>query len=143
MPETFASFKYPTAKRSVSRARTDCRTFLATCGATVTADLADELVLLVDELMSNAVTHGRVPGVTGRRVRLTLARTGEVLRVEVRDTQSDRLPHLHKAERDEERGRGLAIVDALSSAWGVTREVIGKTVWAEKTLTSPPFPQNP
>ncbi|WP_329217775.1 ATP-binding protein [Streptomyces sp. NBC_01485] len=136
MPETFASYKYPTTKRSVGRARTDCRAFLTACGIPDTDDFADELVLVVDELMTNAVTHGRVPGTSGRQVRLTIGRTGDLLRVEVRDTQSDRMPQLRKADGDEDNGRGLFLVDALTCTWGVTGEAVGKTVWAEKTLTA-------
>lgn len=33
------------------------------------------------------------------------------------------------------RGRGLLIVDALSTRWGVDRQERGKTVWAEITLS--------
>lgn len=133
MPDSFVNHLYPTAKHSVRRARTDCRVFLSACE--VSGDLVDDLVLLVDELVTNAVTHGRVPGVSGRQVRLTLGRTGDLLRVEVRDTQGDRMPRPRQVGRDEEHGRGLAIVEALCTAWGVTPEVIGKTVWAEKALS--------
>ncbi|MGJ5896666.1 ATP-binding protein [Streptomyces niveiscabiei] len=136
MPENFASFHYPTTKLAAARARTDCRKFLLTCGIPVDDDFADELTLVVDELVTNAVTHGRVPGTTGRQVRLTVSRDGDLFRVEVRDTQSDRMPELQKAGDDEDRGRGLALVDSLASTWGVVSEVIGKTVWAEKVLPS-------
>ncbi|MDX3385696.1 ATP-binding protein [Streptomyces niveiscabiei] len=134
MPENFASFHYPTTKLAAARARTDCRKFLLTCGTPVDDDFAGELTLVVDELITNAVTHGRVPGTTGRQVRLTISRDGDLFRVEVRDTQSDKMPELRKARDDEDRGRGLALVDSLASTWGVVSEVIGKTVWAEKTL---------
>ncbi|SEQ30406.1 Anti-sigma regulatory factor (Ser/Thr protein kinase) [Streptomyces sp. yr375] len=141
MPETFATYKYPTAKQSVSRARTDCRAFLAACGIPVTDDFADELVLVVDELVTNAVTHGRVPGTSGRQVRLSIGKTGDLLRVEVRDTQSDKVPQLRKVDGDEGNGRGLFLVDALVGTWGVTGEDIGKTVWAEKALPALPAPR--
>ncbi|MET8979156.1 ATP-binding protein [Streptomyces sp. NPDC004539] len=135
MSETFATFHYPTTKLAATRARTDCRKFLLTCGIPVDDTFTDELVLVVDELVTNAVTHGRVPGTTGRQVRLGIARDGDLFRVEVRDTQSDRMPQPCKADADDEGGRGLALIDSLATSWGVVGEVIGKTVWAEKTLT--------
>ncbi|MHC5904310.1 DUF6415 family natural product biosynthesis protein [Streptomyces sp. S6] len=132
--ETFAAYHYPTTKLAPTRARTDCRKFLLACGIPVDDDFAEEFTLVVGELVTNAVTHGRVPGTTGRQVRLTIARTDAVFRVEVQDTQSDRMPQLKKAGIEEGGGRGLALVDALVGTWGVVSEVIGKTVWAEKTL---------
>ncbi|MEX3102375.1 MULTISPECIES: ATP-binding protein [unclassified Streptomyces] len=134
MSETFAAFHYPTTKLAATRARTDCRKFLLTCGTPVDDDFTEELVLVVDELVSNAVTHGRVPGTTGRQVRLSISRDGDLFRVEVRDTQSDRMPQPCKAGPGDEKGRGLALIESLATSWGVTGEVIGKTVWAEKVL---------
>jgi len=131
---TFVAHHYPTTKLAPARARTDCRKFLLTCGIPVDDDFAEELTLVVDELVTNAVTHGRVPGTTGRQVRLTITRTDGVFRVEVRDTQSDQMPQLKKAGVEAGGGRGLALVDALASTWGVVGEVIGKTVWAEKAI---------
>ncbi|UIX33130.1 ATP-binding protein [Streptomyces sp. GQFP] len=133
MPEVIAQRNYPTTNRSVGRARTDCRNFLASCGLPEAQDFVDDMVLMVSELMTNAVTHGRVPGTSGRQVRMAIERTGDVIRVEVRDTQSDKKPHLCGTGQDT-GGRGLVLVDALSDAWGVNPGVIGKTVWAEKRL---------
>lgn len=106
MPENFASFHYPTTKLAAARARTDCRKFLLTCGIPVDDDFADELTLVVDELVTNAVTHGRVPGTTGRQVRLTVSRDGDLFRVEVRDTQSDRMPNSRRPGTTKTGGGG-------------------------------------
>ncbi|MEU7384430.1 MULTISPECIES: ATP-binding protein [unclassified Streptomyces] len=85
--------------------------------------------LIVAELATNAVTHGRVPG---RDFRLLLYVVGATLRIEVTDTRGDRLPRPQHAADDAESGRGLLLVDALADRWGV---VPGppprKTVWAE------------
>lgn len=133
MPEVIAQLNYPTTKRSVGRARADCRVFLASCCFPEAQDFVDDMVLMVSELMTNAVTHGRVPGTSGRQVRMAIEKAGDVIRVEVRDTQSDKQPHRCEAGQNTS-GRGLVLVEALSDAWGVSHEVIGKTVWVEKRL---------
>ncbi|MBA2807078.1 ATP-binding protein [Streptomyces sp. KM273126] len=136
MPEVTAQRNYPTTKRSVARARTDCRDFLASCGLPEAHDFVDDMVLMVSELMTNAVTHGRVPGTSGRQVRMAIEKTGDVIRVEVRDTRSDTRPHLCEGNGNGQDigGRGLVLVDALSDSWGVSPELMGKTVWVEKRL---------
>ncbi|MEU2982418.1 ATP-binding protein [Streptomyces hirsutus] len=90
----------------------------------------DTVVLVVAELAANAVLHGRVPG---RDFALSLSHDESrgVIRVEVSDTHPDR-PAPTAAAADEEHGRGLALVDALTTRWGVTGRIgPGKTVWAE------------
>ncbi|GHJ01081.1 ATP-binding protein [Streptomyces olivaceus] len=87
--------------------------------------------LIVAELATNAVAHGRV---SGRDFRLSLYVIGDTLRFEVTDTRGDRLPcPQHSAtDAESESGRGLLLVEALADRWGV---VPGppprKTVWAE------------
>lgn len=78
---------------------------------------------IIAELVTNAVTHGRVPG---RDFRLTLTVTPGVLRVEVTDARGDRIPEIHDA------GRGLVLVEALADRWGAERGPGPcKVVWAE------------
>ncbi|WP_326581933.1 ATP-binding protein [Streptomyces sp. NBC_00481] len=132
MPEVTAQRNYPTTKRSVARARTDCRDFLKSCGLPGPLDVVDDIVLVVSELMTNAVIHGRVSGTSGRQVRMAIEKTGDVIRVEVRDTQSDKMPRLCEGSGHDLGRRGLVLVDVLADSWGVKREAIGKTVWAEK-----------
>ncbi|MDX2825067.1 ATP-binding protein [Streptomyces ipomoeae] len=123
----------PITNRSVARARSDSAAFLAACGMDREGEFASELVLFISELMTNAVTHGRVPGTSGRRVGMSIEKTGNVYRVEVRDTQGDRMPVLYgEGNGDGVGGRGLLLVDSLSDKWGVRPEVVGKIVWAEK-----------
>ena len=43
---------------------------------------------------------------------------------------NDEMPVRRGAMIDEERGRGLMLVESLSSDWGAYREMTGKTVWA-------------
>lgn len=89
-------------------------------------DLVEDAQLLVSEIVSNAVRHGR-PDVT-LRVRLHPPGIG----ITVADKGAD-LPTLPTQPPDgtQSSGRGLLIVDALASAWGVTpnQPPPGKAVW--------------
>jgi anti-sigma regulatory factor (Ser/Thr protein kinase) len=83
--------------------------------------------LLTGELVSNAVQHGPTDGDLRVGVRVDGAR----VRVSVRDEGPDqpRLEHLDVAAPG---GRGLVLVEALSTAWGtVVHADGGKTVWFE------------
>jgi anti-sigma regulatory factor (Ser/Thr protein kinase) len=91
---------------------------------------------VVAELAANASTHGRL---RGRDFLLALFTTAgdRALRIEVTDTRGDRLPNLvpRPPAADEESGRGLLLVEALSDRWGVMPgPVPRKTVWAELEL---------
>ena len=86
-------------------------------------DLADDAALVAAELLANAVQHGAPP--------VTVCARGDsaALAVEIRDS-SPRSPVMPTLSTSNMTGRGLALVDALSSAWGVRREPDGgKTVW--------------
>ncbi|WP_372349661.1 ATP-binding protein [Streptomyces sp. KL116D] len=84
---------------------------------------------VVAELAANAVTHGRVPG---RDFHLALRATDDAIRVEVTDTRAERLPELRPPAADAESGRGLLLVEALATRWGVAVGVPPrKTTWAE------------
>ncbi|WP_432143530.1 ATP-binding protein [Streptomyces sp. bgisy084] len=93
----------------------------------ISGELADSAQLLLSELVTNAV---RAPAGAGAEVRVRFVWSGGRLRLEVRDA-SDELPVMNEAKEDEECGRGLVLVDALASGWGVVRDGTGKTVWVE------------
>ncbi|URN12053.1 ATP-binding protein [Streptomyces radiopugnans] len=104
----------------------------------------DAASLAVAELAANAVLHGRVPG---RDFELALVYDGEggVLRVEVADTHpAHPVPSYAAAGAEpecgeEERGRGLLLVEAVADRWGVRERCgPGKTVWAEFALKAVP-----
>ena len=87
--------------------------------------LVDDLQLVVSELATNALMHGR----SGFMVVL-LAFNGSV-RLEVHDG-SQSMPVQVAARTLDVGGRGIAIVNTLSRDWGVTRQQSGgKSVWAE------------
>ena len=116
-----AAFTVPSVPRSVAAVRR----YAVGCARDLGRDdTADVLALLVSEVATNAVVHG-----TGEvQVRVSVVR--RLLRVEVAD-ESSRLPTPRTADPEAEGGRGLALVAALASDWGVERTPTGKTVWFE------------
>jgi anti-sigma regulatory factor (Ser/Thr protein kinase) len=82
----------------------------------------DDVVLVVSELVSNAIRHGwgtatiRLSGSSGR------------VRIEVAD-DSPVLPSVRQGGPD--GGWGLALTERLSEHWGVERRDAGKVVWCE------------
>jgi anti-sigma regulatory factor (Ser/Thr protein kinase) len=86
--------------------------------------LRDDALLLTSELVTNAVLHAQ----TG--VSLSVATSDETVRVEVSDG-APVVPEPRVAEVDELGGRGLALVEAIASDWGVRLAPPGKTVWFE------------
>jgi hypothetical protein len=82
------------------------------------------VVLLIGELVTNAVVHGHGP--VGLRV--TLDETDGILRCEVTDA-SPQLPRPGPASDDAESGRGLMLVAALAASHGWQPAAAGKTVW--------------
>jgi anti-sigma regulatory factor (Ser/Thr protein kinase) len=87
-------------------------------------DLCDDAALVVTELISNAVRHARTT------VELTISHLDDGVRMEVRDG-SDRPLRRRPCSESDESGRGLHLVDALSSRHGVTSDGEGKRVWVE------------
>jgi two-component sensor histidine kinase len=83
----------------------------------------DEALLMVSELVTNAVSHG-APPIT---VKVSCEESeGMVVRV---SDGSDRIPKPAEPEPHAENGRGLFLVDVLSSRWGVEPTEEGKEVW--------------
>ncbi|MFF8015802.1 ATP-binding protein [Streptomyces sp. NPDC007929] len=78
-------------------------------------DLADDGVLIVSELVSNAVQHAR-----SRSIRVAVSRPEMVrVRIGVVD-ECRRLPEVREPREGAENGRGLALVGALAKDWGPT-----------------------
>lgn len=91
----------------------------------LTPKMTEDAVLLVSELVGNAVRH------TGARVfGLRMRRRRGWIRIEVRDP-SRGLPCLMPVQETDISGRGLFLVDKLSDRWGVDLLPRGKTTWFE------------
>lgn len=90
------------------------------------AELTDVVVLLVSELVTNAVVHAHSASV------LRLSDGGGTLRVELSDLSSDPAA-IPTADQNGHRtgGRGVLLVDALADRWGSDAGEHGKTVWFE------------
>ncbi|MCL6671136.1 ATP-binding protein [Streptomyces sp. NPDC101209] len=113
----------------VGRARRWTRSRLAVSGIAADEPLAETLILLVSELVTNAVVHTGCPAV----LRLSLpegAAEPSTVRLEVADA-SDRAPVPRCADGDATGGRGLALVDGLADRWGWSPEGAGKSIWCE------------
>jgi anti-sigma regulatory factor (Ser/Thr protein kinase) len=121
----------PAGPASAHQARSAIRQALANWGMD---RLSGDAELLASELVANAAEHG-----DGQPIGLTLRRhTGPGgqpgISCEVTDTSPD-MPQHADAGPDAERGRGLAIVEALAHSSGVRTSQAGKTSWFTLALT--------
>ena len=85
----------------------------------------DVVTLLVSEVVTNAIVHA------GTEVEVSVELTEDAVRIEVTDKEADLTPMPRDATDDETSGRGLALVEAMASAWGVETRPGGKVVWFE------------
>jgi anti-sigma regulatory factor (Ser/Thr protein kinase) len=113
----------PRAKESANRARFVVTALLDRWGLAL---LADDAVLVMDELVANAAAHA-----CGASIRITVVRKDRALvRLAVVDLNRNE-PTLRSASLEDEGGRGLYLVAGLSLRWGVDPFTWGKRVWAE------------
>jgi hypothetical protein len=90
----------------------------------LTGDTLDDLLLVVNEIVTNALAHSAGP------VALRVERSTDVITVRVSNITSggnasgrSRAHRLH--------GRRLLIVEAVCDAWGVSQRAAARTVWAQ------------
>ncbi len=130
-PTATATRRFPATTASVGQSR---RFLLSHLPAAARGEEADELVLMLSELSTNAVQHAA----TEFEVAVHVAPDCRRVRVEVSDgsagfpTPPEQLP-------EAPHGRGLHIVRALADAWGIEmrRDRPGKTVWFSLPLSVP------
>lgn len=85
------------------------------------AELVEPVTLVVSELASNAVRHARTAFEVDVRI-------DHDIHVGVSDTGPG-MPRPRPASVEARDGRGLAIVEAICSSWGVDADAGGKRVW--------------
>ncbi len=119
-------FALPARPESVAGARQLTRVRLESWK--LGGDAYESALLIVSELFTNAVVH-----TASTRVVCELRCLGRRLRIAVQDQgHQGGGPRLRRSA-DDEHGRGLLLVDALSSAWGSrdASDTAGRIVWAE------------
>jgi anti-sigma regulatory factor (Ser/Thr protein kinase) len=122
---------------AISRARKRISDVLAEWGF---SSLVDDVVLVASELTANAAKSAQVHGKTDP-IRLWLLANSTRVAILVSDPGAG-IPQVCVAAADDESGRGLMIVEALSAQWGWDHSSApseGKVVWAllEITLVEP------
>jgi PAS domain S-box-containing protein len=122
-PPSAAALVLPFVLRpeSVAAVRAAARTFLAE--HEVDDDTRDDVLLVVSELVTNAIRYGRPP------LRAALRVTDRDVVIEVADAEQ-RLPTaIREFDPAGASGRGLLMVEALGGRWGVRPTGLGKSVW--------------
>ncbi|MGW0465551.1 SpoIIE family protein phosphatase [Streptomyces sp. NPDC003027] len=114
---------------ALSSARHMIRAAVRAWGA---ADRSDEIELVADELITNALMHTDGGAIVTLRM---LAGPERRLRVEVED-RSSALPRRREAGESGVSGRGLLLVEQISDVWGVESRGSGKCVWCEFVVDS-------
>ncbi|MFH8464132.1 ATP-binding protein [Streptomyces sp. NPDC017991] len=127
MPKAVTRHQYPTGPESVALARKDCQDFISQWSDSAAyVSVSDDLTLIASELVTNAIQHAPNNG----PVSVVVERYGDTFRIEVRDEGCGN-PEVRPSSETSERGRGLFLVEVMSSCWGVEKGVLGVTVWAE------------
>jgi anti-sigma regulatory factor (Ser/Thr protein kinase) len=85
-------------------------------------DTVDKAILMTSELVTNAVVHARSRG------DVSVKANQGTLRIAVRD-ESKSVPVEVRHALFDEHGRGISIVSELAERWGVTENLVGKSVW--------------
>jgi anti-sigma regulatory factor (Ser/Thr protein kinase) len=99
----------------------------------VSAELLADAVAVIAELVGNAIRHAQaLPGDVIRVAwRVRTNGTLHLLEVRVTDGGAGAEPRQRDVGVDSIDGRGLAIVSALADSWGVERDGLGQSVWAQ------------
>lgn len=121
-------FIVPSTSAEVAASRRRVLTEVRSWGVRLDDDTAHTLEVVVSELVSNAVVHaGGILVTVG-----TYLQRNRLL-IEVHD-ESSQMPQIRTAGDDEEIGRGLALVAALTRRHGWQATLHGKRCWAELEL---------
>ena len=127
----------PYAPTSVAVARQRLAADLNAAG--IFAGAVGDAVLVVSELLSNAIRHARP--LPGSSVQVAWALDDDAVEVAVSDGGAATRPTVAHATVSSLGGRGLDIVDYLARTWGVRTDDGGLTVWA--VLAAPAHSRQP
>lgn len=121
-PRLGAMTLYPVAE-SVHLARCWFRKFIAPYNP---ACSVDDCVLMISELVTNAIVYGRSDEVW--RVRVEWFRDGASLKVEVHNAGFPARVRLRQPDAVDAHGRGLLLVDSIAESWHSGPSRFGGTV---------------
>jgi anti-sigma regulatory factor (Ser/Thr protein kinase) len=95
---------------------------------------ADDILMVVSELVSNSVRHAMRSDDTA--FWLSAERDDQAVRLMVHDDGTEGTVGLRRSETSGDRigGFGLRLVAAVATAWGVERDELGTVVWARVPL---------
>lgn len=116
----------PWAPASVAVARQRLAADMSSAGIFEAA--VGDAVLVVSELLSNAIRHARP--LPGANVQVAWALGDDAIEVAVSDGGAATNPARTHASVSALGGRGLGIVEYLARRWGVRSDDSGQTVWA-------------
>jgi anti-sigma regulatory factor (Ser/Thr protein kinase) len=123
---SYTSVEVPGGPQAPSQAR---RALHAELAGRVPEALLDDAGLLVSELVTNSVLHGRAG--SEATVGLRLGVDGERVRVEVTDVGPGFDPSTVEGGPEDHGGYGLFLVTQLADAWGVAPGEAPTQVWFE------------
>lgn len=127
------AFHLPALRTSVPEARRRVSALLREWNAA--QPVCDDVELVVSELFTNAVRH-----TDSEKVSCELRLIGAHIRIEITDQgrPGTSAPHVQPGSVDQECGRGLFLVGALSDGWGSrpTDSGKGRVVWADLPYSS-------
>jgi serine/threonine-protein kinase RsbW len=104
------------------------RALLAGNGA-LPSSVRDDVLLLLTELVTNAVRHAAAGA--DRLVRVEVLQCSRRVRVAVRDEGAGFAREATCFRRDESDGWGLFLVDRIADRWAVVTTATGTCVWFE------------
>jgi anti-sigma regulatory factor (Ser/Thr protein kinase) len=98
-------------------------------------DVADDVLLIASELVTNAIRYGRAP------VQFALRTSERDVVIEVADTEHA-MPKVRGFDPASATGRGLHLVESLGARWGARPTGLGKSVWCIVPRTGHPVRQS-
>jgi len=97
--------------------------------------MKDRVELVASELITNALLHAASPA------QLRIEKLPDRVRLELGD-ESESLPQLTKPNHDATSGRGVFLIDTVTSCWGITPTDTGKTIWCDFLYADDPTDVN-